>query len=63
MKVSLIQQTIFKEEDIEVAYNISIGVTEMDEQDKTIDDMVHRADIALYRAKESGRNQVQLYCA
>ncbi len=59
----LIQQTIFKEEDIEVAYNISIGVTEMDEQDKTIDDMIHRADIALYRAKEGGRNQVQLYCA
>ncbi len=58
----LIENSVFKEEDVELSYNISIGVTELDEDDKQIDDLIRRADIALYRAKEAGRNQVQLYC-
>ncbi len=58
----LIENSVFKEEDVEFSYNISIGVTDLDEDDKQIDDLIRRADIALYRAKEAGRNQVQLYC-
>ncbi len=42
-----------------VPCTISIGVAEMDETDTSIDDILRRADQALYRAKEHGRNRVE----
>lgn len=36
----------------------SIGVAQMDSGDSNIDDIIKRADIALYQAKSRGRNQV-----
>lgn len=36
----------------------SIGVTEVTDKDRDIDTAYHRADKALYRSKESGKNQV-----
>ncbi len=38
---------------------VSIGVAQMHAQDKTIDDLFQRADQALYRAKNNGRNRVE----
>ncbi len=38
--------------------NISLGVASLHYGEKVPDPMVHRADEALYRAKEGGRNQV-----
>jgi diguanylate cyclase (GGDEF)-like protein len=37
---------------------ISVGLTQLDPADATLDQMLARADLALYRAKESGRNRV-----
>lgn len=39
---------------------VSIGVTEVWEQDKSFQEALQRADEALYEAKRSGRNRVQL---
>lgn len=39
---------------------MSIGVVELKPDDDNIDDMIKRADVALYFAKEKGRNQVVL---
>jgi diguanylate cyclase (GGDEF)-like protein len=36
----------------------SIGVAQMNSSDTNIDDIIKRADIALYQAKNRGRNQV-----
>ncbi len=36
---------------------LSIGVAEFEDND-TIEDVIHRADVALYRAKDKGRNAV-----
>ena len=38
----------------------SFGVATLSAKDKTLDDMVRRADRALYRPKRAGRNQVDL---
>ena len=46
--------------DNEINYTISLGVSQINTlTDKNIDDSLQRADEALYRAKEKGRNNVQ----
>lgn len=45
----------------EIKTTISIGFSSFDEKDKTIDDVLKRADIAMYKAKEEGRNAVNIY--
>lgn len=42
----------------EVTITISIGVAERDEDNRTPDAVMKAADLALYRAKEKGRNRV-----
>ncbi len=39
----------------------SLGVASFPEQGTTVNEVIHSADIALYRAKEAGRNQVIVY--
>ncbi len=42
-----------------IAYTVSIGVAEMRATDDGIEDSLRRADAALYRAKQTGRNRVE----
>lgn len=53
-----VQQHIFTCEDVTLHATISIGVAEMSDKDKTINELIDRADQALYDAKEHGRNRV-----
>ncbi len=39
----------------------SIGIAELSDSEETIDEIVSKADAALYRAKESGRNKTVIY--
>jgi diguanylate cyclase (GGDEF)-like protein/PAS domain S-box-containing protein len=43
---------------IAVGCTVSIGVAQLSAQDSNMDDLLHRADMALYEAKNSGRNKV-----
>ncbi len=43
-----------------VPLTVSIGLTWRDEQDSRVQQMLHRADAALYRAKKGGRNRVEI---
>jgi diguanylate cyclase (GGDEF)-like protein len=43
-----------------IQLTISVGVTQLLAQDSSIDQTLSRADQALYRAKRSGRNRVEI---
>ncbi|KAF3999501.1 sensor domain-containing diguanylate cyclase [Glaciimonas immobilis] len=45
----------------EIKYTISIGISVMDESVRGFDDLLARADTALYIAKETGRNKVEIW--
>jgi diguanylate cyclase (GGDEF)-like protein/PAS domain S-box-containing protein len=45
-----------------IALSVSVGLCSSLPDDKGIDDMVRRADVALYQAKAAGRNSVKAYC-
>jgi len=45
-------------QDKEILLTISIGVAMLNIQDNSIEDVLHRADEALYRAKQKGRNRI-----
>jgi diguanylate cyclase (GGDEF)-like protein/PAS domain S-box-containing protein len=40
---------------------MSIGIAMTDDPDVGVDEMLRRADLAMYRAKEAGRNRVEVY--
>ncbi len=42
-----------------VSVTVSIGIAELDQADKSANDTLARADIALYRAKAAGRNRIE----
>ena len=42
---------------------VSIGVAEPGEPAMPVEDVIHLADQALYRAKERGRNRVEMHAA
>lgn len=42
----------------DVTFSVSIGISELLGSDETLSDILNRADSALYKAKEGGRNQV-----
>jgi diguanylate cyclase (GGDEF)-like protein/PAS domain S-box-containing protein len=42
-----------------IKFTVSMGVAEFDPEDSALEKLLVRADIALYRAKEGGRNQVK----
>ena len=43
-----------------VPCTVSVGVTRLLPADTNIDELLHRADQALYRAKNAGRNRVEV---
>ncbi|WP_228200588.1 GGDEF domain-containing protein [Arcobacter peruensis] len=48
--------------DILISFTVSIGITLFDEnKDKDVHSLLKRADIALYEAKDSGRNKVVIF--
>ena len=48
-------------EDHEHQGSCSIGITLLDQRDDTVDDLLKRADLAMYRAKSAGRNTVRTF--
>ena len=43
-----------------VNFTISIGISQIDESDESYNDVISRADAALYQAKDKGKNRVEI---
>jgi diguanylate cyclase (GGDEF)-like protein len=50
----------FSEKDVALKLTVSIGVAVLREDDADFDNLLRRADLALYAAKNGGRNRVEL---
>jgi diguanylate cyclase (GGDEF)-like protein len=57
-----VDKAVLKHRDAMIQYTVSIGLTAVDPDiDNTIDNLLARADQALYKAKRAGRNQTAVY--
>ncbi|MEP6894305.1 MAG: GGDEF domain-containing protein [Chloroflexota bacterium] len=52
------EQTPSNMDGVMIHSTVSIGVAEVQDGDKTFDDILRRADLMMYKAKQRGRNQV-----
>jgi diguanylate cyclase (GGDEF)-like protein len=52
------EQTPSNMDGVMIRSTVSVGVAEARADDKTFDDVLRRADLMMYKAKEQGRNQV-----
>ena len=43
-----------------INFSISIGISQIDESDESYNDVINRADAALYQAKDKGKNRVEI---
>ena len=57
----IVDKTRIKHKKGEVHITVSIGVAQLSAHDTNYEDALHRADSALYHAKEQGRNQTCCY--
>ena len=53
-----IENSVIEYQGKKINVTVSIGIAVMNEYDTRYEDIISRADIALYQAKNSGRNQV-----
>jgi diguanylate cyclase (GGDEF)-like protein len=58
---AVIEKESFVFDDTEVTVTMSFGVSGMDETISTTEELISRADTAMYKAKQNGRNRVELY--
>ena len=54
-----VEQDSFRHQLIQIKYTISLGISESLSSDKSVDDIIRRADEALYLAKNENRNCVR----
>ncbi|HOP62067.1 MAG TPA: diguanylate cyclase [Spirochaetota bacterium] len=53
-----VEKSTIDHEDVKISITISIGTTQSDAGDHSVDDIIIRADKAMYNAKNEGRNKI-----
>jgi diguanylate cyclase (GGDEF)-like protein len=56
-----IEELTVKSEKGDVNFTVSIGIASVDEQTKEVENLMEKADKALYLAKENGKNRIEAY--
>ena len=58
LRIALAETPVAIDGERTISFTVSIGAASLNSPDETLDDLIARADRALYRAKEEGRNRV-----
>lgn len=61
LRLKIAQRTVALPSGDSIGFSVSIGVALLDYSEKHLSDLFKKADIALYKAKKQGRNQVVQY--
>lgn len=56
-----IENSYYRDKELEIKVTISLGISELDKTDEDLDNVINRADKALYRAKKAHRNKTVIY--
>lgn len=58
LRLAISDATVQIERDATISFTVSIGMAGFADEDSSVDDILRRADAALYAAKKAGRNRV-----
>ena len=58
---SIQQQYLYARPELVLKFTVSIGIAELESHTQDLDDLIKKADVALYTAKKSGRNRIEVY--
>ncbi|RKG30713.1 GGDEF domain-containing protein [Acinetobacter tianfuensis] len=61
IRQSIAQEQLYLKPDMKLKFTVSIGVAQLNSPQQDLDELIKQADIALYQAKERGRNRVVRY--
>ncbi|ANF82844.1 hypothetical protein A3K93_12035 [Acinetobacter sp. NCu2D-2] len=61
LRSSIQKQYLYETPERSLRFTISVGLAELESPLQNLDDLIKKADIALYAAKASGRNRVEVY--
>ena len=56
-----IEKGIYKNEEVQIQITISLGISQLKQEDEELDYIISRADKALYIAKQSNRNKTIIH--
>ena len=61
LRSSIQKQYLYDGPERNLQFTISVGLSELESPTQNLDDLIKKADIALYVAKEQGRNRIEVY--
>lgn len=56
-----IENSYYRDKELEIQVTISLGISELQDEDDDLDSIINRADKALYSAKNESRNKTVIY--
>jgi diguanylate cyclase (GGDEF)-like protein len=61
LRTRIANTNISTDQDLAIEFTVSTGVASLSSENDTLDVLLSHADNALYKAKNTGRNQVRFY--